>query len=478
MASSLFIYMNGYEVGEYIRRSGGVHELVYHDSWLGLRGALPLSLSLPLTDKSHKGDVVYNYFDNMLPDSMDIRNRIQARFGAKTNQPFDLLSCIGNDCVGAIQLTSGRTGLDVKKIEGIPLNESEIAEDLRNYKALPLGMSKDREFRISIAGVQEKTALLRHQGQWQRPVGATPTTHILKLPIGRIDHAGIDLSDSTENEWLCLEILRGFGLPVAAASVEKFENIKVLVVERFDRKFAEDKSSGQTICTAIAARRVAPKDGRNDQSSGQTICTAIAARRVAPKDGRNNNSWIIRLPVEDMCQACGIAPALKYENEGGPGITKIMEVLRSSLRPENDRFQFMRTVFLFWLLGAVDGHAKNFSIFLHQGGRFELTPVYDVISAYPLAEKRQIEYRNLKMAMALRGKNVHYAWHEIMLRHWFGHSAKVDFPRTQMQQIIDDVAARLDSVIETAAANIPADFPDDIAEPIFAGMRRGIKQVS
>ena len=454
MASSLFIYMNGYEVGEYIRRSGGVHELVYHDSWLGLKGALPLSLSLPLTDKSHKGDVVYNYFDNMLPDSMDIRNRIQAKFGAKTNQPFDLLSCIGNDCVGAIQLTSGRTALDVKKIEGISLNESEIAEELRNYKALPLGMSKDREFRISIAGVQEKTALLMQEGQWRRPAGTTPTTHILKLPIGRIDHAGIDLSDSTENEWLCLEILRSFGLPVAVATIEKFENIKVLVVERFDRKFAEDKSSGQTICTATAARRVAPKDGRNDKS------------------------WIIRLPVEDMCQACGIAPALKYENEGGPGITKIMEVLRSSLRPENDRFQFMRTVFLFWLLGAVDGHAKNFSIFLHQGGRFELTPVYDVISAYPLAEKRQIEYRNLKMAMALRGKNVHYAWHEIMLRHWFGHSAKVDFPRTQMQQIIDDVAARLDSVIETAAANIPADFPDDIAEPIFAGMRRGIKQVS
>ena len=454
MASSLFIYMNGYEVGEYIRRSGGVHELVYHDSWLGLKGALPLSLSLPLTDKSHKGDVVYNYFDNMLPDSMDIRNRIQAKFGAKTNQPFDLLSCIGNDCVGAIQLTSGRTALDVKKIEGIPLNESEIAEELRNYKALPLGMSKDREFRISIAGVQEKTALLMQEGQWRRPVGTTPTTHILKLPIGRIDHAGIDLSDSTENEWLCLEILRSFGLPVAVATIEKFENIKVLVVERFDRKFAEDKSSGQTICTATAARRVAPKDGRNDKS------------------------WIIRHPVEDMCQASGIAPALKYENEGGPGITKIMEVLRSSLRPENDRFQFMRTVFLFWLLGAVDGHAKNFSIFLHQGGRFELTPVYDVISAYPLAEKRQIEYRNLKMAMALRGKNVHYAWHEIMLRHWFSHSAKVDFPRTQMQQIIDDVAARLDSVIETAAANIPADFPDDIAEPIFAGMRRCIKQVS
>ncbi len=430
MASSLFIYMNGHEVGEYIRRSGGVHELVYNDSWLDLRGALPLSLSLPLTDKRHKGDVVYNYFDNLLPDSMDIRNRIQARFGAKTNQPFDLLSCIGKDCVGAIQLTNERTQIDVKKIEGIPLDEKTIAEELRNYRALPLGMSKDREFRISIAGVQEKTALLMHQRQWQRPVGATPTTHILKLPIGRIDHAGIDLSDSTENEWLCLEILRGFGLPVPAARVEVFEDIKTLVVDRFDRKIAD------------------------------------------------NNSWIIRLPIEDMCQANGVAPALKYENEGGPGIAKIMKLLRSSLHTEQDRYRFMQTVFLFWLLGAIDGHAKNFSIFLHQGGRFELTPVYDVISAYPLAEKRQVEYRDLKMAMALHSKNVHYAWHEIMPRHWFIHSAKVDFPEVQMQKIIGNTADRLDSVIDTAAANIPEDFPAVIAEMIFAGMRRCMGRIT
>lgn len=424
MASSLTVYMNGQEVGEYVRHSGGAQELVYADSWLELKGALPLSLSLPLTDRRHKGDAVYNYFDNLLPDSMDIRNRIQARFGARTNQPFDLLSSIGKDCVGAIQLISGPTQVDVKKIEGIPLTETDIAEDLRNYKTIPLGMSKDRDFRISLAGAQEKTALLMHQGQWQRPVGVTPTTHILKLPIGQIEHAGMDLSDSVENEWLCLEILRGFGLPVAGAGIVRFEDVKALAVERFDRKYADD------------------------------------------------NSWIIRLPIEDMCQAHGVAPALRYENEGGPGITKIMAHLRSSLHAEEDRYRFMQTVFLFWLMGAIDGHAKNFSIFLRPGGRFELTPVYDVMSAYPLAEKRQIEYRDLKMAMALRGKNVHYAWYEITPRHWFSQSGKVDFPKEQMQRIIDDVAGRLDSVIDTVAANIPQDFPGDIAEAIFSGMRQ------
>lgn len=428
--ASLFIYMNGYEVGEYIQRRSGAQEFIYSDSWLEQGGAaIPLSLSLPLTDKLHKGNSVYNYFDNLLPDSMDIRNRIQTNFGAKTNQAFDLLSYIGRDCVGAIQLMSEQGDVNVKKIEGTPLNDKEIAEDIRNYKTLPLGMSKDKEFRISIAGVQEKTALLMHDGKWQRPVGPTPTTHILKLPIGKIEHAGIDLSDSVENEWLCLEILRSFGLPVTAVSIEKFEDIKVLVVERFDRELAKDES------------------------------------------------WIIRHPMEDMCQANGVAPALKYESDGGPGISPIMELLKSSLRPAADRKQFMQTVFLFWLLGAIDGHAKNFSIFLKQGGRFNLTPVYDVISAYPLAEKRQMEYQKLRMAMALNGKNKHYVWHEIMLHHWFDESKKINFPKTDMSEIIEQTIGTVDSVLADVSSRLPDNFPDDIASPIFDQLKRAVSKI-
>jgi len=428
--ASLFIYMNGYEVGEYIQRRSGAQEFAYCDSWLERNSAaIPLSLSLPLTDKTHKGDVVYNYFENLLPDSIDIRNRIQARLGVKTNKPFDLLSIIGRDCVGALQLINEHTHVDVKKIEGTPLSETEIAEELRNYKTLPLGMSNEQDFRISIAGAQEKTALLWHNQRWQRPTGTTPTTHIFKLPIGRIEHAGIDLSNSVENEWLCLEILKSFGLPVPAASIEKFEDITVLVVKRFDRELSAD------------------------------------------------SSWIIRHPMEDMCQANGIAPALKYESDSGPGIATIMAQLNSSLRPEADRKQFMKTVFLFWLLGAIDGHAKNFSIFLKQGGRFELTPVYDVISAYPLAEKRQVEYRKINMAMALNGNNKHYRWHEIMPRHWFNESRKTDFPATEMQAIIDQTLSNIDSVISETSSKLPDDFPQDISESVFKGMRKAARKL-
>lgn len=427
---SLMVYMNGYEVGEYRRLRNGAQEFVYSDSWLENQAAMPLSLSLPLTDKTHKGDTVYNYFDNLLPDSADIRGRIQARFGIKTNQPFDLLASIGRDCVGAIQLLSEKTEIDVKKIEGTPLGEKEIAYELRNYKTLPLGMSKNDNFRISIAGAQEKTALLWHNKQWFRPSGATPTTHIFKLPIGRIEHAGIDLSDSVENEWLCLQILKSLGLPVPDASIQQFEDIKVLVVKRFDRELAQDKS------------------------------------------------WIIRLPMEDMCQANGIAPAIKYESDGGPGISMIMELLKSSLRPEDDRKKFMKTVFIFWLLGAIDDHAKNFSIFLKQGGRFRLTPLYDVISAYPLAKKRQIDYQKMKMAMSLAGKNKHYRWQEIMPRHWFYESKKVDFPETEMQTIIDTSLNSIETAITDVSKKLPDDFPEYIAGPIFDGMRKIVKKIN
>jgi len=421
--ASLFVYMNGYAVGEYIQRRSGAQEFIYNDDWLEHRAAMPLSLSLPLTDKTHKGDSVYNYFDNLLPDSIDIRNRIQARFGVNTNRPFDLLAQIGRDCVGAIQLLPEPAEIDIRHISGTQLSEHEIADELRNYRTLPLGMSREQPFRISLAGAQEKTALLWHEQAWQRPCGTTPTTHIFKLPIGKIEHSGIDLSDSLENEWLCIELLKRFGLPVPAVSIEHFEDIKVLVVERFDRELSSD------------------------------------------------SSWIIRHPVEDICQANGVAPGLKYESDGGPGIATIMELLKSSQRPEQDRKQFMKTVFLFWLLGAIDGHAKNFSIFLKAGGRFQLTPVYDVISAYPIAAKRQIEYRDMKMAMALHGKNTHYSWHEIMPRHWFDESGKVDFPAAEMQAVIDEVIDSMDSVIVDATSQLPADFPQEIAEPIFDGMK-------
>jgi len=305
-----------------------------------------------------------------------------------------------------------------------PIDDQAIAKLLKGYQAAPLGMARDTDFRISIAGAQEKTALLWYDKKWCLPKGTTPTSHIIKLPIGKIIHTGMDLSESVENEWICLQILSGFGLSVNQAKITSFKDVKTLVVERFDRRWVDQGKS------------------------------------------------LIRLPQEDMCQVLGVPSALKYESDGGPGIIDIMGVLRGAYDAKSDRERFMKSVFLYWMLGAIDGHAKNFSVSIEAGGRYTLTPNYDVMSAYPLAAKRELEYRDMKMAMAVKGKNRHYHWHSIMLRHWFSMANACQFPSETMQRIVEEVCDTLETVIETVTNQLPAEFPLHIADPIFEGMRK------
>lgn len=285
-------------------------------------------------------------------------------------------------------------------------------------------MGENFDFRISIAGAQEKTALLWHENKWQLPQKATPTSHIIKLPIGEIAHSGIDLHDSVENEWLCLKIMAAYGLPVNKAHIEYFEDVKTLAVERFDRQWADNKR------------------------------------------------WLMRLPQEDFCQAFGWSSALKYESDGGPGIQPIMKLLEGSKNSIQDRKRFMKSVFLFWVLGAIDGHAKNFSVKIEAGGRFELTPLYDVLSAYPMAAKRQLEWKAIKMAMSVKGKNRHYIWDNILPRHWLAMANICQFSEIDMQEIMSEVCDKMEMVIANVEKQIPKGFPAPMCEAVFSGMRK------
>jgi len=420
VSTTLDLFMNGENVGKLSRASSGKLEFVYADEWTKSDKSRSISLSLPIVQKRHTGDVVEHYFDNLLPDSQPIRNRIQMRFGISKGDSFDLLSYIGRDCVGALQLLpEDSPPPDVKTIHAHKLTDRQIVEILRNYRTLPLGMNAADDFRISIAGAQEKTALLWYKNKWYRPEDATPTSHIFKLPIGMIEKGGYDLSDSVENEWLCHLLLKEFGIPTAHMEIYTYENTKALVVERFDRSWSDD------------------------------------------------GSWLVRLPQEDICQAKGISPILKYESQGGPGIRDIMDLLQGSSNAHEDRTIFMKTVFMFWLLGAIDGHAKNFSIFLNPKGAYQLTPVYDVLSAYPLIAKKQIAKQKIKMAMSVRGKSVHYEWSKIQLRHWISTAKRCHFPEDAMNEIIETTLGSIDKVIQTVSSKLPSKFPHDIYEPIF-----------
>ncbi|HHQ4592335.1 TPA: type II toxin-antitoxin system HipA family toxin [Aeromonas veronii] len=427
--ANLAVYMNGYRVGTFTKTTSGAHQFLYHESWLAQPGNRPISLSMPLRHQAYRGDETYNFFDNLLPDNTEVRNRVVARYQAASTQPFDLLSCIGQDSVGALQLvTEGHDVPDVRRIDYKALSDDELEQILTSYKSgIPLGMVREQEeFRISIAGAQEKTALLYLDDRWYLPLNATPTTHIIKLPIGKIEsHSySIDLSQSVENEYLCTLIAKEFGLPVPHCFMMQVGQVKALAVERFDRRYAADRS------------------------------------------------WIMRLPQEDFCQVLNVPSARKYENHGGPGITDIMKTLLGSATPEQDRYLFMKSQVLFWLLAATDGHAKNFSVFIEPEGRFRLTPFYDILSVYPVFGGRGLNRRDAKLAMGLASsKGKKYAIEQIFPRHFFQTAKAVGFERSAMEEILTELANSVDDVIERVTQQLPAGFPDTISSTILEGLK-------
>lgn len=420
----LKVLMNGELVGILASSSKGVLSFTYDQSWLEHEGRRVISLSMPLTSQVYSGPVVENYFDNLLPDSQPIRNRLQTRVGADSTKAFDLLSHIGRDCVGALQLLPEDQEGDVHNVSAVSLTESEIETLLKGYRTAPLAIDPEAEFRISIAGAQEKTALLSYHDKWFRPSGTTPTSHIFKLPIGELGQSGIDLRESVENEWLCQQLLEAFGIPVASSEIAIFGGQKVLVVERFDRRWAVD------------------------------------------------GSWLMRLPQEDMCQATGTAGSLKYEAEGGPGMRRIMDILLGSTHSHEDRTLFMKAQLLFWMLGAIDGHCKNFSLFHLRGGLYRMTPLYDVISIYPVVAAKQIAIQRVTMAMAVLSSNRHYRWDRIVRRHWLETARKCRFDPMEMKKIIDECCDMTADCIAMVEKRIPEGFPGHIAEAIFSYLLR------
>ncbi|MFT4102939.1 MAG: type II toxin-antitoxin system HipA family toxin [Burkholderiaceae bacterium] len=429
--TELSLWMNGLHVGEWKVDCSGRHTLTYDEAWIASEQGRPISLSMPLRPAApYGGDIVRHFFENLLPDNRVIRERLQARYGAPSTRAQDLLAEIGRDCVGALTLLPpGRRPDGFDRIDAEPLDDRQVERVLDDVTIA--GRHADPEdFRISIAGAQEKTALLGRDGRWWRPIGATPTTHVFKLPMG-IAPSGIDLSTSVENEWLCARILAAYGVPVALGDIGVFGRRKTLIVPRFDRRLSTD------------------------------------------------GTWLLRLPQEDFAQVFGVGPDAKYEAEGGPGIAAILERLRGSTVAAEDRADFFRTQVLFWMLAAIDGHAKNFSVFIEPRGRFRLTPRYDVLSAYPVIGRRagQLSPAKIKMAMAVWGRNRHYRRAEIRRSHFEATAADCGLG-PWAESLIDELVARTPAAIDAVAAGLPGDFPTAVSGPILEGLADAARRLS
>lgn len=440
---ALGLWMNGAFVGTWSLGPNTPDTLQYDAAWARSDQGRALSLSLPFTpgNAPHRGNKVRAYFENLLPNSKEIRERVARRYRTGSTDAFDLLAEIGRDCVGALEiLPDGQASAGTTPLQAEPLSDAQVAEVLRGTTTPnTLGLaSSDDDFRISIAGAQEKTALLHHNGQWHLPRGSTPTTHILKLPLGLIGGMKIDMRNSVENEWLCSLVLREFGLPVAACAPVQFEDVKALAVERFDRAWWDSPAGDRRL---------------------------------------------VRLPQEDLCQATGTPPEAKYEADGGPGMDRILDVLEGSMAREQDRRTFFHAQVLFWMLCATDGHAKNFSLFLRPGGRYQLTPLYDVLSAYPVLGEGpgKISPFKAKMAMAVRSKNAHWKMRDILRRHWLAlgtrHGIVSDSGR-QAQFILEDLIARTPGVVNAVRAKLPVDFPEPMADNILDGLQEAANKLA
>jgi serine/threonine-protein kinase HipA len=435
-ARALSVWVNGKLAGEWRIPARGETEFQYDPNWVESEEGRPLSLSLPLNldREALKGRPVECYFDNLLPDADLIRKRVQERFHTGSRDAFALLAAIGRDCVGAVQLLpADEQPQNVQAIVAAPLSEAEVERALLQTVA-PASFTADdakHDFRISIAGAQEKTAFLKHDGRWCRPLGATPTTHIFKLPLGLVGGMQADMRTSVENEWLCARILRAYGLPVANCELGRFGSQKVLIVERFDRQL------------------------------------------------HSSRKYWLRLVQEDFCQASATPSSMKYESDGGPGMLDIARILRGSVNRDADLACLFKAQILFWMLAATDGHAKNFSIRILSEGRYQLTPLYDVLSIWPVMGEgpNKISWHNAKLAMSVRGSNKHYLLKNIQRRHFNAMAAQWGMGASA-ELLFEDILATTPAVVASVQQDLPTGFPQHVLDTILQGLMKSADQIA
>lgn len=348
MTDTLLVVMDGSIVGTVVRLKGGRLRFDYADHDRDMAGATPLSLSMPTQIRSHPDSAITPWLWGLLPDNDLVLARWGREFHVSASTPFSLLSTpIGEDCAGAVQFALPDQVDRVLARSGNVtwLTEDDVAERLRELRrdsTAWLGASVTGQF--SLAGAQAKTALLFQDGRWGVPAGSTPTTHILKPAV-----AGFD--DHDLNEHLCLDAARRAGLLAVRTRVTRFGDESAVVVDRYDRQ--------------------------------------------------ERNSEILRVHQEDLCQALGVAPSAKYQNEGGPGPADIAKLLRDAMPPriaDDAVRRFADALIWNWLIAGTDAHAKNYSLLLSQD-QVRLAPLYDVASALPYGTHE----KKLRLAMKIGG---------------------------------------------------------------------------
>ena len=380
-AKQLLVLMNGRRCGVVEQRDAKL-SFTYDPAWPRDPSAIPLSLSMPLDRERHEHDVISAYMWGLLPDNPITLDAWGKMHQVSAGNCFALLGAVGEDCPGAVQFADpARIGKINQHDEIEWLDEAAFEKLMRQLAANPgrgRGGANDGQF--SLPGAQAKTALVRDENRWGIPRGRSPTTHILK-PLA------YQVAGQVENEHFCLRLAARLDLRVAESQVLEVAGMPVFCSTRYDRP-------------------------------------------------RNAHGQVVRLHQEDICQALGLHPRHKYENDGGPTAKRIAELLRAaSTDPASDSDRFVRALAYNFVIGGTDAHAKNYALIL-LGKQVRLAPLYDIASYIPQAGKE----KGIKLAMKIGGK---YAMDEIMPRHWERFATEAKFDSSRALGHVRDLIMRL-----------------------------------
>jgi serine/threonine-protein kinase HipA len=431
VVETLVVLMGRDVAGTLTRRANNLLHFEYDATYASSSSATPLSLSLPLAVRAHTDTTakrtVSNFLWGLLPDNELVLSRWARHYQIRDTSPFFLLGTpVGEDCAGAVAFCHeedvprhlGRTG----SVEW--LAESDMAaliRDLRLDRTTWLG--RDFAGQFSLAGAQAKTALVFEKGRWGRPSGVRPTTHIVKP-------ASAGWSDQHVNEHVCLDAARRAGLTTAKSWMAQFGDESAIVVERYDR--AEIK------------------------------------RRV------------VRIHQEDLCQAMGLHPNAKYEDNGGPSAASIAKLLRRTMpshEAERAVWRFADGLAWNWLIAGTDAHAKNYSLLLNQRD-IRLAPLYDISSILPYLGERGpdgevIQARRLRMAMKIGGEYTLEPPRDT----WRAAASDLGVPADELIARVATLADLVPSTFAAAAAdasiaNLQSDVVEKLVETVSVRARR------
>ncbi len=352
-----------------------------------------LSLSLPVRPERHTQGVVRPFLDGLLPEG-ESRLAIARDFNLRASDTYGMIRAIGRDCAGAvvIQPAEEPPPRPASTLTAEPLTERDISELIANLRTAPLGV--DERVRLSLGGVQEKLLLTRMpDGSWGRPVDGTPTTHIIKPQIERFPA-------TVENEAFCMRVAKYIGLSVAPVETTMIRGRNLLVIGRFDR--------------------------------------------VVDETGA-----VVRIHQEDFCQATGVLPDNKYEEDGGPSLKKIADVLQAAAAPDS-LDALLRAVTVNVLVTNGDANGKNFSLLHHESGALTLSPLYDVLGT--------LHYGVDRLAMYI--DNVRRI-DKVTVGRILNEAERWGMSRNRAAEVVNDLLARAPEAIEAARQETDG-LPDDL----------------